>query len=130
MSELPDGYAEDSVFEIAIKSTADVSGYSSDDGGTFSPSPAVIRTLSVGDSSSISEDTKEKDAYFELHQEGQWNERFQELVESAYFKRRENNYSAVRQYELSIELRQLCVAFAQEAASIGVEIVKQMVCSI
>lgn len=129
--ELPDGYQEDDVFDtiVAPKSESELSGYSSDDGGEFvvnaTTSPPVIRMV---EESSTSEETKSlRDSYFYENQEGHWNERFQSLVESAYFRKGEENYSAVRQYELSLALRQLCASFAKEASDIGVEIVKQMV---
>src|SRR3990167_9536006 len=54
-----------------------------------------------------------------------WNEKFQNLVEKTYFRMGEEDYSAERQYELSIQLKQLCAQFAEEAAKIGVQIVKE-----
>ena len=56
-----------------------------------------------------------------------WNEKFQNLVEKTYFRIGENNYSAERQYDLSIQLKQLCAEFAEEAAEIGIQIVKERV---
>ena len=56
-----------------------------------------------------------------------WNEKFQNLVEKTYFRMGEEDYSAERQYELSIQLKQLCAQFAEEAAKIGVQIVKERV---
>ena len=127
---LPEGYQEDDVFDINIvnkNNTSDLSGYSSDDGGDFKISNQQIPFDIIEESSSSEYDNKPYDTYFKDNQHDQWNERFQSLVESAYFRKGEDNYSAVRQYELSLALRQLCVDFATEASNIGVEIVKQMV---
>lgn len=131
-TELPNGYAGDDVFDIVVPPQIEdnLSAYSSDDGGEFQENTQPQTILVFHDVESSSDDEiKDMEAYIQ-QQKGDgvpWNDRFQELVESAYFRKGEQNYSAERQYELSIALRHLCVEFAKEASKIGVHIVQQMV---
>lgn len=131
-SELPEGYMGDDVFDIVVPKIEEddgLSAYSSDDGGEFQVNTKQNTIYIQGESSTSDDEAKDMDAYIQ-QQQGDgipWNDRFQTLVESAYFRIGEQNYSAERQYELSISLKQLCVEFAKEASNIGVQIVQQMV---
>ena len=78
--DLPSGYQDDEVFDsvdMASPSSGDpLSGYSSDDGGSdfeseVATSPAIEPTISHAHDLEA----------FQLHQVGEWNERFQKLVE-------------------------------------------------
>lgn len=109
----------------------ELDGYGSDSGGDSdhgSPRACKSSSSQRSEVDSSTDGEAETNRYFEEHKNSfEWNERFQSLVEKAYFRMGEHDYSAERQYELSIQLRQLCMEFANEASEIGVKIVKQMV---
>ena len=129
--ELPYGYQDDDVFDSLGTShhseeSDSMSCYSSDDGGdgfiALSPlrvdSPPPLRSLGHGGG--------EQEASFLRHKVGEWNEKFQQLVERTYFHH-DVTRSAEQQHALTITLRQLSVRFAEEASAIGVQIVQEMV---
>jgi len=54
----------------------------------------------------------------------EWNERFQLLVERTIASGTDAS-GATQHYELSLALRQLCFSFAQAAAEIGAQIIRE-----